>query len=68
MIASVVSMINFSRKDEKKKETNQIGLFDNSDEFEEVLEMEDVSEMSFEEKLSGEKDSIGFWVSGHPLD
>ena len=30
--------------------------------------MEDVSEMSFEEKLSGEKDSIGFWVSGHPLD
>jgi DNA polymerase III alpha subunit len=68
MIASVVSMINFSRKDEKKKETNQIGLFDNSDEFEEILEMEDVSEMSFEEKLSGEKDSIGFWVSGHPLD
>ena len=27
-----------------------------------------ICEMSFEEKLSGEKDSIGFWVSGHPLD
>ena len=68
MLASVVEMTRFAKKDEKKKETNQIGLFDNSLEFEDKLELVEVEDMNFEEKLSWEKEMIGFWVSGHPLD
>ncbi len=68
MFVSIPDLIKFCRRDEKKKETNQIWLFDNSDDFEESLVLEDVSPMSFEDKLSGEKEMIWFWVSGHPLD
>jgi len=41
MFASIPEMIRFCRKDEKQKETSQIGLFDNSDEFEDKLELEE---------------------------
>lgn len=68
MLNAIPSMISFSRKDEKKKETNQIWLFDESDTFEEKLELEDIAPMSFEEKLSWEKEVIWFWISWHPLD
>ena len=68
LLASIQEMIKFAKKDEKKKQTNQIGLFDNSDIFEEKLELKEVSPMTFEEKLAWEKEMIGFWVSGHPLD
>ena len=68
MFASIGEMIRFCRKDEKQKETNQIGLFDNSDEFEDKLELEETWEFSFEELLRGEKEMIGFAVSGHALD
>jgi DNA polymerase III alpha subunit len=61
-------MIRFCRKDEKQKQTSQIGLFDQSDEFEDKLELKDMEEFSFEEKLAGEKEMIGFYISGHPLD
>ncbi len=68
MLSWVANMISFCRKDEKKKQTNQIWLFDNWGEFEEKLELEDCCAMSFEDKLSWEKEVIWFWVSGHPLD
>jgi hypothetical protein len=45
-------MIKFCRKDEKKKETSQIGLFDNSNEFEDTLELVDAEPFSFEETLA----------------
>ncbi len=68
MLASIPEMIMFAKKDEKKKNTAQIWLFDDSDVFEEKLELLDVSKMSFEEKLSWEKEMIWFWISWHPLD
>jgi hypothetical protein len=42
MFSSILEMIRFCRKDEKKKETSQIGLFDNSDQFEDKLELEKI--------------------------
>jgi hypothetical protein len=42
MYSNILEMIRFCRKDEKKKQTSQIGLFDNSDEFEDILDLEDV--------------------------
>ncbi len=68
MLASVPNMINFSRKDEDKKETNQMWLFDDFEEFQERLELEETESMSFEQKLHWEREVIWFWVSGHPLD
>ena len=65
---AIPDMIRFCRKDEKQKQTSQIGLFDQSDEFEDKLELKDMEEFSFEEKLAGEKEMIGFYISGHPLD
>ncbi|MDR0771712.1 MAG: hypothetical protein LBF15_01210 [Candidatus Peribacteria bacterium] len=44
-------MSKFSRRDERKKETNQIGLFDNSEDFKDKLELKECEEFSFEEKL-----------------
>lgn len=68
MYNSIADIIKFCRKDENKKETNQIWLFDNSEVYEEKLELSKDEDFSFEEKLAGEKEMIGFYVSGHPLD
>lgn len=68
MFESIPEMIKFCRKDEKKKASSQIGLFDDSDDFEETLELIETDSFSFEETLRGEKEMIGFSVSGHPLD
>ena len=65
---AIPDMILFCRKDEKQKQTSQIGLFDQSDEFEDKLELKDMDEFTFEEKLAGEKEMIGFYISWHPLD
>jgi len=68
MYKSIEEMIRFSRKDEKKKWSSQIWLFDNSEEFEDKLELVDVKEFTYEEMLRWEKEMIGFAVSWHPLD
>ena len=68
MFQGIEEMIRFCRKDEKKKESSQIGLFDESDDFEEKLELKETKEFSYEELLRGEKEMIGFSVSGHALD
>lgn len=58
----------FNRRDEKRKETSQIWLFDNYAEFKDKLELKECEEFSFEEKLFYEQEIIGFSISGHPLD
>ncbi len=68
MKVSVDDIIKYCRRDEKQKETSQIWLFDNSSDFEDKLELVKSEEFSFEEKLAGEKEMIGFAVSWHALD
>jgi len=68
MFESIPEMITFCKKDENKKETSQIWLFDNTDSFEDKLELSKSEEFSFEELLAWEKNMIGFCVSWHPLD
>jgi DNA polymerase III subunit alpha len=68
MFDSILDMIRFCRKDEKKKETSQIWLFDNNDEFEDKLELVKTENFSYEELLRWEKEMIGFCVSWHALD
>lgn len=68
MYESIDNIIKFCKKDENKKLTNQIWLFDNLDNFEEKLELTKSKEFSYEEILKWEKEMIGFSVSWHPLD
>ncbi|MBB1564739.1 DNA polymerase III subunit alpha [Candidatus Gracilibacteria bacterium] len=68
MVDSIDKMVRYSRRNEKQKETNQLGLFDGLEEFEEKLELVDTKEYSYEEKLLKEKEILGIFVSGHPLD
>lgn len=64
---NIENIIKFSRAWEKKKESNQIGLFDHI-ENSNALVLETVSEFSFEELIKWEKLVIWFPISGHPLD
>lgn len=68
MFKSIPDMIKFCKKDIHKKQTSQIWLFDDSDEFEDILELVETDEFSFEETLAWEKEMIWFSVSGHALD
>jgi len=69
LLESVDGMIRYSRALEKKKESSQIGLFDMSEStYKETLELVDAKPFNYEQKLFGEKDVLGFMVSGHPLD
>ena len=63
-------MIQFARRDEKQKNTNQIGLFEVMwEEYQDKLELEkDFKKFNFEDKLKWEKEMIGFAVSWHWLD
>jgi DNA polymerase-3 subunit alpha len=65
---SIDDIIKYCRRDEKQKETSQIWLFDNSDVFEDKLELIKCEDFLYEEKLAWEKEMIGFAVSGHALD
>ena len=68
MYKSIENMIIFCKRDEKQKETNQIWLFDTSDDFEDKLDLIETEDFLYEEKLSWEKEMIWFTVSGHALD
>ena len=68
MNENILEILRFCKKNEEKKGTNQIWMFDNLDNFEEKLELKKVSKFSFEEKLRWEKEMIGFSVSWHMLD
>ena len=67
---SIPNMIQFARRDEKQKNTNQMWLFAAMwEEYEDKLELEEnYKKFSFEDKLKWEKEMIGFAVSGHALD
>ncbi len=69
LLSSIDNMIRYSRALEKKKESSQIGLFDMSEStYKESLQLQQVKPFTYEQKLFGEKDVMGFMVSGHPLD
>ncbi len=54
----------------RDRESGQVGLFGESQGHEEkhVVPLPNVPDWSDKEKLAGEKEMLGFWVTGHPLD
>lgn len=70
LFASIGKMSAVQKENEKKQATSQIGLFDLGDHGTEHLRfsLETAKPMTFEERIRGEKQSIGYGVSGHGLD
>lgn len=70
LFASIGKMSAVQKENEKKQATSQIGLFDMGDHGTEHLRfsLEKAKPMTFEERIRGEKQSIGYGVSGHGLD
>ena len=70
LVASITKMSAIQKENEKKQATSQIGLFDFGHHNTEHLRfsLEKAKTMTFEERIRGEKQSIGYSVSGHGLD
>lgn len=71
LLASIPKMTAYLKEIEKKKETSQMGLFDMADlagQTGVAFTLESASPMTFEERMRGEREMIGYPVSGHPLD
>lgn len=67
LFKNIENIIKFSRAGEKKSQTNQIWLFDHIEDSNKLI-LDKVEPYSFEESINGEKEVLGFSVSGHPLD
>lgn len=67
LFKNIETIIKYSRAWEKKKETNQIGLFDHIEDSN-ALSLETFPWFSFEESIKWEKLVIWFPISWHPLD
>jgi DNA polymerase-3 subunit alpha len=73
LLKSMGTMISYTKELEAKKQSSQIGLFDmgssGDHDFSHLqFSLEKAPAMSYEEKITGEKLSIGYSVSGHGLD
>ena len=64
---SIPTIITKSKNDFDNKAFNQIDLFGDSEE-NEINIIEDIKDWEFEERLSKEFESVGFFISNHPLN
>ena len=69
LMASADKALEWGQRDQRRQETDQHGLFAaTSDPPEQVFpEVPDMAEWSEAERLAGEKEVLGFYLSGHPL-
>ncbi|MDP2104015.1 MAG: DNA polymerase III subunit alpha, partial [Candidatus Gracilibacteria bacterium] len=70
LFASILKMSAVQKENEKKSKTSQIGLFDFGQHDTEHLRfsLEKATPMTFEQCIRGEKQSVGYCISGHGLD
>jgi len=68
LLSNLERILNWSRENQKQKENGQVGLFDM---FEEngipKIQLDDAREATQSEKLEWEKELLGLYISGHPL-
>ena len=68
MLASIEKMSAYLKELEAKKNTNQMGLFDMSEDNEAInFSLNHSDPLRFEDKIAYEKEVIGYPVSGSPL-
>lgn len=67
LFKNIENIIRFMKAGEKKSSTSQIWLFDMTQD-KDTLHLDEVPAFNFEERIAGEKQVIGFSISGNPLD
>ncbi|RTZ99557.1 MAG: DNA polymerase III subunit alpha, partial [Deltaproteobacteria bacterium] len=71
MMASLDDAVEYGQRIQREKNNPQMGLFDFMDDEASVSNyppVPQVDEWELREKLALEKESLGFYISGHPLD
>ncbi len=71
MMASLDDAVEYGQRVQREKNNPQMGLFDFMDEAQPVSNyppVPQIDEWDPREKLAQEKESLGFYISGHPLD
>jgi DNA polymerase-3 subunit alpha len=66
--ASVEGAMEAGQRAWRDRECGQVMLFDLPAEAEHHMPLPNVPDWTDKEKLAGEKELLGFWVTGHPLD
>ena len=67
LFKSIDLMLNYSQSIEKEKKSYQSNLFNISDGNKLFIELPNVTEWSFQEKINNEFLSLGLYLSSHPL-
>lgn len=68
MYANLELLLSFNKEHHSGKEANQDSLFGGIESSVNALVLEDAPEVSLDQKLVWEKELLGVYVSGHPLD
>ncbi|MFH1978869.1 MAG: DNA polymerase III subunit alpha [Patescibacteria group bacterium] len=68
ILENIDKILAFQKDAKSSKNTNQVSLFDESEIELPGLKLEETNPMETEEKLKWEKELLGLYVSGHPLD
>ena len=70
ILLNLEKLLDWSKKNQKMKESGQRGLFDNSTSvsFSNGITMDSAEAMSDYDKLTWEKELLGLYISGHPLE
>ena len=65
---SIDLMLNYSHSIEKEKVSQQSNLFNNNESNKLLINLQDTTEWSFQERINNEFLSLGLYLSAHPLD
>jgi DNA polymerase-3 subunit alpha len=68
LFESLNAALAFGGISEDPNQLNMFDLFPSKEEEEKTLELTDIDEWADDEKLRKEKESLGFYITGHPLD
>ncbi|NDK10100.1 DNA polymerase III subunit alpha [Candidatus Gracilibacteria bacterium] len=69
LLCNIDEIVRASKNEIKKESSAQIGMFDTGlTDFDDSIKLQEVTPLSYEQKLFGEKEVLGYMVSGHPLD
>jgi DNA polymerase-3 subunit alpha len=68
LFASLNDALTLGGISEDPNQLNMFDLFPSKEEEEKTLELTDIDEWGDDEKLRKEKESLGFYITGHPLD
>lgn len=67
LLGNMENILSFIKSSNEEKNTNQMGLFGDTQLAKPTLQLEEFPEISLKEKLAWEKEYLGLYISNHPL-